>query len=109
MGNNILINKKMRFAVISALIASASPGTVVNLVLGWPLGEHVDITPTIPTQAGSGGTNTWGCCTYTYDAVGSATGACHKSLAYSTNLCKIDCTSYETREICTAAQDTDRL
>ena len=99
----------MRFAVVAAIIASVSAGTVEELVNGWPLGDQVARTPTIPTQAGSGGTNTWGCCTYTYDAVGSSTGACHKSLAYSTNLCKLDCTSYATREICTAAQDTDRL
>ena len=100
----------MKFtAVIAAFVASASAGTVEQLIQGWPLGEDVARTPTHPTQAGDGGTNTWGCCTYTYDAVGSATGSCGKSPTYSTNLCKIDCTSYATREVCTSAQDTDRL
>ena len=99
----------MRFAIVAALVAAVSAGTVEELVNGWPLGDQVPRTPTIPTQAGSGGTNTYGCCTYTYDAVGSSTGACHKSQAFATNLCKLDCTTYVTREICTAAQDTDRL
>merc|ERR1712216_213858 len=63
-----IIKKKMRFAIVAALVASVSAGTVEELVNGWPLGEYVPRTPTNPTQAGSGGTNTWGCCTYTYDA-----------------------------------------
>ena len=100
----------MKFtAVIAALVASASAGTVEQLVQGWPLGEDVARTPTVPTQAGDGATNTWGCCTFTYSAVGASTGTCGKSATYSTNLCKVTCTDYTTREICTSNQDTDRL
>ena len=99
----------MKFTSLLALIATASAGSIEQTSAGHPLGEYVPRTPTIPTQAGDGGTNTWGCCTFHYGGPGEATGACGKSLNYSTQLCKIDCTTFATREVCNAAQDTDRL
>ena len=97
----------MKFTAVLARIATVSAGAVEQR--GHPLGEYVPRTPTVPTHAGDGGVNTWGCCTFSYGGPGVPTGACGKSATYSTNLCKIDCTTFATREVCNAAQDTDRL
>ena len=100
----------MKFTAVVALIASVSAGAIEQASAGHPLGDYVERSGfVLPTQGGPGGTNTWGCCTFTYDGPGLATGACDKSKTYSTNLCKIDCTTYATREVCVSAQDTDRL
>merc|ERR1719263_2423529 len=73
----------MKFTAVVALIAAVSAGAVEQK--GHPLGEYVPRTPTIPTQAGDGGTNTWGCCTFHYGGPGVPTGACGKSATYSTS------------------------
>ena len=99
----------MKFTAVVALIASVSAGAIEQATAGHPLGDYVERDVTVPTQAGPGGTNTWGCCSFTYDGPGIATGACGKSKTYSTNLCKIDCSTNTTRDLCNSAQDTDRM
>ena len=88
-----------------ALIATA---TAVN-VEGWPTGTWVtrDIVPTI--NSNNNAPVTWGCCKWSNTQLHSADGSCGKSLAYSTNLCHLDCATYTFKDICSSAADTDRL
>ena len=88
-----------------ALIATA---TAIN-VEGWPTGTitNRDVLPHI--YGINGAPVTWGCCAWKSTELHSQSGACGKALAYSTNLCHIDCTSYTTMDVCTSAADTDRL
>ena len=88
-----------------ALIASAA---AVSLE-GWPTGTIVPRDPLPHIYGTNGSAVTWGCCAWTNTELHSQSGSCGNSLSYSTNLCKIDCTSYTTRDVCTAAADTDRL
>ena len=99
----------MKFTAVVALIASVSAVAIDQITAGAPLGAVVPREPTVPTQAGDGGPVTWGCCTFTITTAGSAAGTCGKSKAYSTNLCKIDCSTNTTRDLCNSAQDTDRM
>ena len=95
----------MKFFALSALVAST---TAVSLE-GWPTGTRTGRDPLPHIYGVNGGAVTWGCCAWTPTELHSASGACGKSLSYSTNLCKLDCTTYTTADVCTAAQDTDRL